>query len=88
MLVLAFTLCGSSSRASSDGLECKGHLVELGESQAQVLAECGPPQHILKAKRRVRIVDTWSYERPGSLPRLLQFRFGRLESIAAGSLFG
>jgi len=54
--------------------------VNLGESPAFVLAECGPPQRVYSA-------HVWSYEREGWFPRVLRFRGQRLISITAVSRF-
>jgi hypothetical protein len=89
-LVLVFRT--ETSRADwDDTLECRGHLVNVGETLRGVLLECGSPtlskHHVNKSPRAHGRVDEWTYERYGSFPRVLIFQNELLTSITAISGF-
>ncbi len=77
-------------------MECEGHLVEVGDSEDQILQICGEP-----TRREVRNrglsqdygglewqspeTEEWTYDPgPGRFVRHLRFENGTLEQIRAG----
>ena len=91
-MVIALTLWAEpSSGFPDDGLQCGGHLVQLGERLRTVLMECGQPtsstHRFFKSRRGQGDVDVLTYTRDGSFPRVLNFDRGVLVGITTVSRF-
>lgn len=92
--VVSFTVAFAS--APADAMECGGRLVQVGESEQQILDMCGEPTSREVRNRGVPPqyggltwqspeTEEWTYvPGPGQFVRHLRFENGVLEQIRAG----
>ena len=90
-----YVLCALALPTVAAAMECDGRLVEVGQSEEEVLDLCGPP-----ARREVRNrgnsqvvgvewqspeTEEWTYDpAPGAFVQHLLFEDGRLTQIRSG----
>lgn len=81
--------------AAAESMRCQGGVVQRGDSEAQVLARCGEPDHETVYQRElrrqdgygIRVIDvkTWTYRRGyGRFALLLTFEGGLMTRIDRG----
>ncbi len=59
------------------GMRCGGRLVEIGDTEYEVLRKCGEPSH--------KEANQWIYDRgAGSFIKILKFGNGKLQFIRLG----
>ena len=86
----------ASSGGSADAMECGGRLIEVGDTEQQVLDMCGEPYRREVRNRGVPAeygglswqspeTEEWTYQPgPGQFVRHLRFENGTLDQIRAG----
>ena len=94
--VVAILLIYAGAADAYGTLRCKGRIVDVGDSAAQVLALCGKPEKRIVSKFPVRAAtrtgftrlagytttEQWVYDRGwGKFPAVLHFDGGRLRRI-------
>jgi len=93
-LAFLVALLSPATGLADDRFRCRGGLVFVGDTIAEVTKKCGPPDSkregyqtieqelVTGATRLVRVwVTEWRYAPYGKFPRELMFRDGRLKRI-------
>lgn len=82
-LAILFTCTNSATAGetvdtTTDALKCGNHLVNIGDTEYQVIEHCGEPSY--------REGNRWTYNQgAGALLRILTFADGTLQSIVLGN---